>query len=208
MEVKQQTAKDKIWRDHQGMSVPYNRTSALERLQERNAFQLLTAAQKAHDVLEELHKLVQKKHQEVLDAFKKAEGADLSGWKGNKVWYNFDRSIQVECRIGERMEFDDLHITAARKDLDDFLRTAIKSEVDFVQELIALAFATTNGKLDPKRVTQLLSFRHKIKHAKYQSACELIEKSIKRVFTKVYFMVGVRNEDGKYDFVQLNFSKL
>lgn len=206
--MKQFTSKDKTWTDAKGTEVPYTRTTALERLQERNAHQLLTAAQRAEHLLAELKELVATKHQEVIAAVEKVNDVKLKDSKGNKVWYSFDRSVLVECSIQERIEFDGVLISAAREKLNEFLSAKLASDDEFLVEMVATAFETSNGKLDSKRVMHLLSYRSKVKAARFQEACDLIEKSMSRAYSKTYFRIGTRQEDGSYQFVQLNFSAI
>lgn len=205
---KQQTPKDKEWKDAKGAAIPYNRTTAYERLCEKNAHAILAEAVKVNAALAKLKQLFGDKHMEVLDAFKRAQGTDLKETKGNKVWYSFDRGIVVECKIQERIEFEDLLITAAREKLNEFLSTKLSSDDQFVVEMVTTAFETTNGKLDAKRIMHLLGYKHKVKAALFQEACEMIEKSMRRTFSKSYMSVGVRQADGSYQYVHLNFSAL
>lgn len=204
----QQTPKDKVWKDAKGDPIPYNRTTALERLQERNAHKLLSEAQRVEKALLALKELVLDKHGEVLAAHEKAAGVDLKKTKGNKVWHSFDRSIQVEADNQERIEFDGLLITSARELLHEYLSEKLSSDDEFLVEMVTKAFETTNGKLDSKRVMHLVSYKHKVKAHKFQEAVALIEKSIRRTNAKMYFRISVRQEDGSYKAVQLNFSAI
>lgn len=208
MNSTQQTPKDKVWKDAKGDPVPYNRTTALERLQERNAHKLLAEAQRVEKALLALKELVQDKHGEVIAAHEKNSGVQLKKSKGNKVWHSFDRSIQVEADAQERIEFDGLLITSARELLHEYLSEKLSSDDEFLVEMVTKAFETTNGKLDSKRVMHLVSYKHKVKAAKFQQAVALIEKSIRRTNAKMYFRISVRQEDGSYKAVQLNFSAI
>ena len=205
---KPQTAKDKTWTDPKGMAIPYNRTTALERLQERNAHRLLVEAKRTEKTLTELKELVQKLHGEVLTAFDKSEGVNVKATKGNKQWYAFDRSIVVEADVQDRIEFDGLLITAAREKLSAYLTAKLNSDDEFLVEMVTRAFETTNGKLDSKRVMHLVGYKSKVKAALFQEAIALIEKSIRRTSSKMYFRIGERQEDGSYQYVQLNFSAI
>ncbi|MEO8589433.1 MAG: DUF3164 family protein [Flavobacteriales bacterium] len=203
-----QTAKDKVWKDAKGIEVPYTRITARERLQEKNAQVVFAAALKVEQQLKDLKQLVLFAHGQVLTALKAAEGVDVKETKGNKVWYNFDRSICIECDVQDRITFDDLLIAAAREKLNAFLKAAVKSEVEFVTELVTGAFETTNGKLDSKKVMGLLGYANRIKHVEFQEAMDMIQRSIQRSTSKNYMRVGTLQEDGSYRFVQLNFSAI
>lgn len=200
------TTKDKLWTDHTGLSIPVTRISAIERLQERHAHTLLAKAQRLEADIVAFKAEVAKLHGEVVAAHESREGVEVRKTKGNMLWYSFDRGIKVEADVQERIEFDSITIAQAREKLDQFLANAVKSDVEFVIELVTSAFSTTNGKLDAKKVMGLLGYKHKIKSALFQEAMALIEKSIKRTGSKMYFSVGERQEDGSYNRVNLNFS--
>lgn len=206
--MKQQTPKDKVWTDAKGNAVPYNRTTAQERLQERSAHKLATEALKAEAVLKGLKELVLKVHADVLAGFDKAKGTDIKASKGNKEWYNFDRSIRVEADVQDRIEFDSLTITAAREKLHTYLTSKLSSDDEFLVEMVTKAFETTNGKLDSKRVMHLVSYKSKVKAQLFQEAIALIEQSIRRTNSKTYFRVSLRQEDNSYRTIQLNIAAL
>lgn len=205
---KQQTPKDAVWKDAKGVGVPYNRTSALERLKERNAHRVLKEAMKVNQALTALKELVLAAHAEVLEAFKKSEGVDVKQTKGNKVWYSFDRSVMVECSVQENIRFDELLITAAREKLSQYLGSKLTSDEEFLVEMVTKAFETTNGKLDSKRIMHLLSYRAKVRATLFQEALDCIEKGMTRTYSKTYFNVSVMKDDGSYEAVKLNFSQL
>lgn len=203
---KQNTSKDKLWKDHTGLPIPYTRTSAVERLQERHSHTLLAEAKRLEAQIAAFKEKVAKLHGEVVAAHEAKEGVELKKTKGNMHWYSFDRSVKVEADVQERIEFDDITIAQAREKLNAFLDQSVKSDVEFVVELVTSAFNTTNGKLDAKKVMALLGYKHKIKAALFQEAMVLIEKSLKRTGSKMYFRVGEQQEDGSYSNVNLNFS--
>lgn len=206
--MKQQTPKDKSWTDAKGIEVPYNRTTAQERLQERSAYKLATEALKAEAMLKQLKELVLRVHADVLAGFDKAKGTTVKASKGNKEWYNFDRSIRVEADVQDRIEFDSLTITAAREKLHTYLTSKLSSDDEFLVEMVTKAFETTNGKLDSKRVMHLVSYKSKVKAQLFQEAIALIEQSIRRTNSKTYFRVSLREEDGSYRTIQLNIAAL
>lgn len=208
-ERKPQTSKDKNWKDEKGNPVPYTRTTAFERLTEAKATRLLKRARAIERELAEFKEEVRNTQREVYAAFLKSKGVDLNkAGKGNHTWYNFDRTIKVMVDVQERIEFDDMLITAARERFSAFLADAVRSDVEFVGEMIKDAFETTNGKLDPKRVMGLLRYKTKVKHALFQEAMSLIEESIRRTHSKTYFSVWERQEDGSYQAVKLDFAAI
>jgi hypothetical protein len=128
--------------------------------------------------------------------------------KGNFMWYNFDRSIRIEVKIAERIEFDDLTIKAAKAKFDEFLDANIEGKVDFAKELVLDAFTTRNGKLDVKRVLSLLKYKSKVKDAIFQEAMTHLEASIRRPDSKTYFRISVKDDNGEYQYINLDFAAI
>jgi len=128
--------------------------------------------------------------------------------KGNFTIFSFDRSIKLEVAIADRITFDDLTIKAAQEKLNEFLKETVESKYDFVKDLVTEAFSTSRGSLDAKKVTGLLKYTVRISHPLFQQACVLIQKAIVRPDSKTYYRVFVKDEDGKYNAIELNFSNL
>ncbi len=205
-----QLPKDKTWIDESGTEIPYNRTTTSERLKEKYAFALLSDAEainkKATDFKAKITELVQ----EVIDAAREENSVKLEG-KGNFTWYNFNRSIKIEVNVNEQITFDELTIESAKEKLMDLIRTNITGD-DFIISIVEDAFQTSRGKLDPKKVLGLRRHTERIKNTKlkaeWSDIMTLIDKSISRPNSKTYFKVWKKNDEGKYEGVELNFSAL
>ncbi|MFD2566102.1 DUF3164 family protein [Pseudotenacibaculum haliotis] len=202
-----QTSKDKTWYDEKGTGVPLNRINKVERLHERLSGSLLKKAQKLNKDLKAFKELVNDYCTQAFDAFMADKNVDINH-KGNFTWYNFNRTIKVEVSVNERIEFDDMGIKAAKQKLDDFLSISVESKNEFVKDLILTAFETSRGKLDVKKVMQLIRYKSKIDAPIFKQAIELLEQSIRRPDSKTYFRVWLKGRDGKYENIDLNFSSI
>lgn len=207
MKLKIQKSTDSMWTDEAGLSIPYNRTTKVERLMERKSYALAKKANGLSNKLKSFKDEVREVCQDVYDTYMASVNNDKKN-KGNFTWYNFNRSIKIEVSISERIEFDDLGIKACKDKLDEFLKNNITAKNDFIKQLVFDAFETKRGALDAKKVTGLLRYRNKIKNPTFQEALDLIESSIRRPDSKMYFRISVRNEEGKYDNIDLNFSSI
>jgi hypothetical protein len=203
-----QKSTDQMWVDESGTRIPYNRTTKVERLMEKQSARLLREAQVLNKKLQELKKLINDVSIEAYEAFMNEKGIDTKDRKGNFTWYNFDRSIKVEVAINEAIKFDDMTIGAAKEKLDQFLNESIDSKVEFVKDLIFDAFNTSRGKLDAGKVLGLLKYRSKIKHQSFTEAMDLIEQSVRRPSSRTYYRIWTRDDNGKYSAVELNFSAI
>lgn len=202
-----QKTSNKIWSDESGMQIPSSRTTKLERLMERKSGKLLKEAVKVNKQLSVLKEQVQEVCQEVYDLFME-EHNNNKDRKGNFTWYNFDRSIKIQSRVSERIEFDDLSIIACKDKLDDFLSANVESKDEFIKQLVLDAFETSRGKLDAKKVMSLLKYKSRIKTPLFQEALELLESGIRRPDSKTYFQIWAKDSSGEYQNIDLNFSSI
>ena len=206
--ITQQKSSDKLWKDEKGLQIPYLRTTKVERLMERKSNKLLNEALKINVKLANFKEQLQDVCHEVYDNFMTENGNDEKKHKGNFTWYNFDRSIKIEVNVNERIEFDDLSITACKDKLDQFLSANVESKDEFIKQLVLDAFETSRGKMDAKKVMSLLRYKSKIKSSLFQEAMNLLENSIRRPDSKTYFRIWLKNSNGKYENVDLNFSSI
>jgi hypothetical protein len=205
----QQKSVDKFWKDESGATIPYSRTTPLERNKEKTAASILKKASSVSLALEELKHYVREKCQEIYDQHMDEAGiSEDRRSKGNFTWYNFDRSIKISVKINERIDFDDLTIQSAKAKLDEFLDRSITSNDDATKQLVTDAFETRGGKLDTKKVLGLLRYKTKIKDATFLEAMALIEAAIRRPDSKTYFSVAVREDDNSYTNINLDFASI
>jgi hypothetical protein len=202
-----QKTKDQEWKDESGRMVPLSYITPLMRQKERTAGNLLKGAKKINEDLvvfkENVKKLCDEVYQKAQEELKTQKIS-----KGNFTFFNFDASIKVEVSISERIDFDDLTIQACKSKLDEFLSRTLDSKQEFVKELVNDAFSTAKGKLDAKKVLNLVKYRDKIKHELFQEALNLLEKSIRKPDSKTYFRIWECNENGEYNIIDLNFSSI
>lgn len=205
-----QTAKDQLWHDESGTSVPYNRITPLERLKEKHSNKLAKSAQKIHNTLIEFKEEMNAINQEILEMVRKENDVKLDG-KGNLTWYNFNKTIKVEVNINESIKFDEIKIEAAKEKLINLIRENISGD-DFIISIVEDAFQTSRGKLDAKKILGLQKHTSRIKtksiKEKWEDAMKLINDSITRPKSKSYQKVWLKDEEGSYNPIELNFSAL
>ncbi len=204
-----QQPKDQYWIDENGIRVPVSRLAKSEKLAERKAGKLVKKALQLHDKL----KAFKKEIFEDTEAVYRQMMEDLKvkikdDYKGNFTWYNFDRSVKFTVDINRPIEFDEGIITAAKAKFDEFLDKNITAKNEFAKELILSAFETRKGKLDVKKILSLTKYEDKVNDPLFSEAVRLINKAIRHRKTKKYIKIYVRNADGKYEPVELNFSNI
>jgi hypothetical protein len=202
-----QKSNQEFWTDENGNKIPYARTIKTERLMETKGAKLLRDAKSIHQKLSDYKALFIEVCDTIYSEFL-AEKEVSTDRKGNFTWYNFDRSLKFEKKLHESISFDDLLITSAREKFNMYFSENITSKDDFAKEIVMKAFETSNGKLDPKRIFDLLRYKSKVKDALYQSAIKDTEDAIRRSISKTYLRISERQKDGEYKAIDLNFSSI
>lgn len=208
VKIKKQTSKDPLWTDEKGLQIPYNRLTKSEKLKETVTHKLAKKAASINSGLITFKKEVQELCDKVYETYMREVGNDASKKKGNFIYYNFDRSIKVQVKINDRIEFDDLGIQACKDKLELFLDANVVSKDAFIKQMVQDAFETNRGKLDTKKVMSLLRYRSKVKHKNFQEALDHLEGAIRRPESRTYFMIWLRDDKGDYQSIDLNFSSL
>lgn len=203
-----QTTKQTAWVDETGREIPINYITPSARLKERTAASLLRKALAAE---QQLAKLKAEFDAQTETVFKKVL-EEISARGGNTpkgfTFFNFDRSIKVERVITERTDFDDIIISACKAKLDEFLNANLDSKTEFIKDLVSDAFSTSRGKLDAKKVLSLMKYKTKITDPLFQEALNLMSQAITRPGSKAYNKISVRDANGEYKYVNLNFSSI
>ena len=202
-----QTRKDPIWVDEAGTKIPFNRLTKLEVMRETELAKLLKEATAINIRMDLFKKHIAATCDKLIKEFMKSKGIDSTG-KGNANLFNFDRSIKVELSINDRITFDDLTMKACKEKFEEFLSNNIDEKQAFVKDMIRDAFSTSRGKLDAKKVMSLLKYETRIQDGTFQEALALLKESIRRPDSKSYYRVSVKDEEGAYQAVDLNFSSI
>ena len=201
--------KDQVWQDETGMSIPVSRVNKAERLTERKTAQLVKKALDLNSRLKAFKQDIKKIAKEVYNAHLKENGGkEKTDYKGNFTFYNFDRSVKVEVNVTEPIEFDDITIQLAQEKLQEFLSNNITAQNEFIKELVLDAFKTRRGKLDTKRVLNLTRYVDKVNDPLFKDAVSLINKSIRKRPSRMYFRVFIKDDNGKYQNIDLNLSSV
>lgn len=203
-----QTNKQTSWTDDKGVSVPFTRITKIEREKEKIANKIVTDATAIKERLKAFKTYVETECGKLYQASLKEHKAEDKVRKGNFTWYNFDKEVRVEVNVNERIGFQEPEISIAKEKLDRFISDNLGGVDKLIQELVNDAFQNTKGALDAKKVMSLLKYRSKIKAVKFQEALDLIEKSIVTNGSKTYFKVSLRQPNGEYEYIDLNFSSL
>jgi hypothetical protein len=195
----------KNWITPMGESVPESAISVFDKKKERA---IEYCAKEAQDINARLSKF-KSKALELLDTLYeerlRTKGFTPEEAKGNFTFYNYDKSVKVEVAVSNVIEFND-DINLAQRKLEEYVSTVTHDTNADIKKLVNAAFSTRRGGLDRAKVVSL--FTLDITHPLWIQAMELIKTSMEVRKTKRYTNVLVRNEEGQYVQVQLNFSSL
>ncbi|MGN6601210.1 MAG: DUF3164 family protein [Ginsengibacter sp.] len=195
------------WVDETGVPVPFNRLSKLEKLREQATGFIIKDALKLNKSLVEFKTKIEGYVDSILQEQYKDKKLPKN-YKGNFLFYNFDRSIKVEVNVNETIQFDDALIATARECLDEFIAKNVTGTDDVIRSLINSAFHNTKGGLDSKRVLSLRKYKSKIKAAKFHEALDLIDQSMTVATSRNYIRVAAKDSNGAYQYINLNFSSI
>ena len=203
-----QSIRSEYWLDEQGNKRPRKYLTKLERMQESEIGKILKRAEFLNEKLSEFKEAVAASCEKLVEEYAKRNKLDTTKWKGNITLMSFDRSVKIELNVNNRIEFDDLAIKACKALLDEFLSENIDAKNAFIAEIVTDAFSTSRGKLDTKKVLGLLKYESKIKDEKFQKAMGFLKESIRNVGSKNYYRISVKDDDGSWEPIRLDFSSL
>ncbi|MFY0714098.1 DUF3164 family protein [Seonamhaeicola sp. NFXS20] len=203
-----QTAKDKIWEDESGMQIPYNRITKTERLIERSVAKIFKAWTTEASRLKELKKMVAELCEQCYQADMKSKGVDPSDKKGNYTMYCFNRNIKVERSVHGNPTYDEATIEAAKIKFDQYMEENVTSKEDFTKDMINEAFESKNKQLDKAKINKLISYKNRSKIKLFQDACDLLSTAARYSSSSIYYRVWKKDENGKYQNIDIQFSSL
>lgn len=203
-----QTSKDNLWEDESGLKIPYNRITKTEKLIERSVAKIYKAWQSEHERLVALKQEAAKLCEECYQADMKSKGVDPSDRKGSYTMYCFNRSIKVERSVHGNPTYDEATIEAAKIKFDQYMDENVTGAEDFVKDMIIDAFESRNGQLDKNRINKLISYKNRSKNTLFIEACDLLSQAPRYASSSIYYRVWAKDENGKYQNIDIQFSSL
>lgn len=144
----------------------------------------------------------------VYDATCKEHNIDPAGNKGNYKIFDENEDLRIEVSEQTTIAFDDILMAEAKVLFDDFIDSKLTGDAMVVAPMVKEAFQAKQGQLDSRKILYLLKFRRDIADESFQKGCDLIQAAQRRTQSKRFYRFGVRNEEGEYISVSLNFSHI
>jgi len=196
---------DKVWHDHRGNKVPREYVPEFDRNNEVSVAQIYNDAARLSTQLEKFKEKAFKIADRQYRIMLKNANIAPSERKGNYTLTSFDKSVKVEVNVSDRIDFDD-NIMLAQEKLNEFISAKTEGIDTELNTLINHAFTTRKGRLDKARIFGLMQLN--IKNALWDEAMELIRKSITTNSSVRYMDISVKDDEGKYTPVRLNFASI
>lgn len=198
--------KQKVYTTATGQEVPTKFIRKIDRKRDSAALKYYKKALALQEAIakfkEELIENCDALQQEYMDEYdvKLKENA-----RGGYTLSTIDKAVQIEFTIGSRITFDD-RIDMAKAKFFEYIDEVTKGIDPAVRQIVETAFQTTRGKLDPKRIMQLLTLKND--HPTWKDACDLLTQSMSSNTTKRYIQFRQKNEEGKYENLTVDFNAL
>jgi len=141
-----------------------------------------------------------------LDLSAEKYGVKMGGAKGNIQLSSFDGKFKITREIAERIEFDE-RLQAAKALVDECLREWTKFSASEVRALIDDAFQVDKkGKINTRRILGLRKL--KIEHPTWKKAMDAIGDAITITGSCVYHRFYERDDQGKFQQINLDFAAM
>lgn len=194
----------RVYLDNRQMEVPSKYLRTIERKQDAFAFKMAKKAIQLADKLKQFKEELFTSADDIYELMQ-ADAHVNTGEVGNYTITSYGKEVKVEVSVQHRIEFDS-NITFAKEKIFQYIREKLGDKDDALRKLIYTSFETSRGQLDTKNVLRLMKL--KIDHPLWNEGIELIKKSMDVNRSKRYARVFVRDQNGEYKPVGLNFSNI
>lgn len=200
-----QVCHPKKWYDHDGHEIPERLVTPEDKARHRAAVTLLKKTKKLEADLARIKKEMADTVQKIQDQFCKDKQVDPTpGFS----FTSYDKSIKVERTRNEQIKFEENLLAAAKQKIDDYINSQNLDKDSLIVHIAKDAFMQVKGKPDAKKLLSLLNYRSKEKHELFQEALNLLDQSISKGNSKIYYKISERLDNGEYVQVKLDFAAI
>ena len=191
------------WIDGQGLKVPLKHVSIEAQKRDKFVEEMTDSAQRLQTLIIAYKADMQKRLAEYLEEVAENYGED---WAGNAKIRNFSQDKQVELKQALRLTFDET-LSVAKAKVDKCIARWAKGSSSEIVALVNQAFAVDRkGQVDVKAMLKLTDLA--IEDPTWVEAMEIVKKSITVESTKQYMNFHLKDSDGKFTPIVLQFSAL
>ncbi|MBK6888590.1 MAG: DUF3164 family protein [Sphingobacteriales bacterium] len=206
------TPTKKLWVNERGHTIPDNKITRAEKVAERNVSKAIEKAEKLQQQMVQFKRWLEQACTDVYNAWleqhKIKKGQDFKQPKGNYTLYNYNRAFKIQFSLNDLAVFDSIALETAKAMLMEMLDENIKSDAEFIIDIVKDAFSTSKGNLDVKKIQSLYRYENKVKDPRYKTAMQILREGTSYPQSTEYFRLFKRNDKGKYEPIVLQFSAL
>jgi len=197
----------KQWIDEQGIFVDAKRLFTEEKVAEKVCVKAYNLAVRIAELLTELNDVLYTGTTKVLisrTGIMELNPSDVDAMNGTV--YNFDKSVKIEKLAQKLPEYDKRKIEEAKETFDIWLGKIDNEESKVLVSLIKSAFETKSGKMDKKKLDQLISHEDEVEDEDFKKAIFILKEARNTDNLKIYYNISYKDEDGKYQQIPTRLS--
>lgn len=189
-----------------GNLVPESQVKEVDKLRDDVVLAIVEKAKTAQAMLAEFKVGAMSQIRDFVDLSAEEYAVKYGGTKGNVSLLSFDGKYKLMRAVGEHRVFDE-RIQAAKAKIDACINVWSEGSNDKIKALVEHAFRVNKqGHID---VNQVLGLRQlNIDDVDWVEAMDAIADSIQVAGTSSYLRIYERKEDGQYQQISLDISKL
>jgi hypothetical protein len=192
--------------DSQGRLVPIDKVKDIDKLRDQTVKELLQKATTMRDTLTTFKARVRADLFSYLSLSFERYGKKFGGKKGNITMTSYDGSLRVDLAINKTIRFDE-GLQIAKGLIDECITRWAQGSSSEIKALVTDAFQVDKqGAVNTARILGLR--RLAIDDVQWQQAMEAISDAIQVSGTKEYLRFYIREENGKYQQIPLDFAAM
>ncbi len=197
--------KDGNWLNPRGHAVDPAVIGPIEKKRDRMVEQIYRSAERLEakmkaEKLKYLEKIMD--YVEYLEA--KMKGKCAGG--GNMVLTNYSGDRQIQIKINDVIQFDE-KLSIAKHLIDEWVVNESSSASADLKAFVTQAFEVDKtGQINKYNIIRLM--RLNIKNKQWRHAMDVLQQSIDVTGTRQYLNIRRRNESGKWEAINMNFSSM
>jgi len=193
----------KYLKNAKGALIPFENVKKSDKTKDRLVEKLFSKAEKLHNGMKKVKESMAVEIQKYLEDQAANHGVK---WKGNAQLDNFGGDKRISVSIKDMICFSE-KLQVAKEVIDECVRKWSKNADPALVTLITTAFEVDKkGNINK---TMILSLRqYKIEDERWKEAMDLISEAIQVEATKTYYLFKFKGEEGEWEQLSLNWSKL
>ncbi|MDR2392856.1 MAG: DUF3164 family protein [Treponema sp.] len=192
--------------DSQGRLVPVDRVKDIDKLRDQTVKEIVTKAQNMQETITRFKAEIKSDLVSYLSLSYEKYGRKFGGKKGNIRMVSYDGSLRLDLDVNKTLCFDE-RLQIAKSLIDDCITRWAQGSSSELKALIQDAFQVDHqGTVNTARILGLR--RLNIEDPQWKRAMEAINDSIQIIGAKEYIRFYIRDEQGKYQPISLDFAAL